>query len=79
MSFIEDGALRSQEDVPNLFEGMTLNHMFFFLSKSDVIAPEYRETFAKMAEIAGEACHVEEECDHDTRDAVSKRLRALRL
>ena len=78
VEFIERGDIRSTEDVPNIFEGMTMNELFFFLSKSEVVAPEYRSTFAEMAKIAVEACHVEEELDHDTREAVTKRLRTLR-
>jgi len=78
VEFIEDGAIRSTENVPNIFEGMTMNELFFCLSKSDVIAPEHRGTFAEMSKIAVAACDVEEERDHDTRDAVSRRIRTLR-
>lgn len=78
VEFIDDGDVRSTESVPNIFEGMTMNQLFFFLSKSEVIAPEHRGTFAEMAKIAVEACHVEEERDHDTREAVSRRLRTFR-
>ena len=79
ISLIEQGYLRSTENVPNVFDDFTLNQVLGYLSRSEVIAPECRQKFAEMAKVASEACLVEEDCDFDTRDAVSKRLKQFRL
>ncbi|MEP4552724.1 MAG: hypothetical protein ABJR46_15045 [Tateyamaria sp.] len=79
IALIEDGSLRSTDNVPNVFDGFTLNQVFGYLVHSDVIAAEYKEKFSAMARVADEACMIEEDLDHGTRDAVSKRLKQLKL
>ena len=79
VGIIESGLLRSSDPIPNIFDGMTINEVFFVLSLSDNITSERREVFAEMASIAAHACSVEEELDHTTHDAVVKSLRTLRM
>ncbi len=50
--FLKSERMRSTEKIPNPFDGMTLNHVLYYLAHSKIVSEEYRDVLREMSEVA---------------------------